>query len=322
MITLLDGPLRAASEIHAAPHWRGIELLSDLHLGEQAPATAHALAEHLAASDADLIVLLGDLFEVWIGDEQLDAPADPVSPMAQALQALAEAARRRPVAMLTGNRDFLLGRAARRLGWTVLPDRCVLQAFGHRQVLVHGDAECLDDRDYQRFPRPGAHALAGARPSWHGRWPSAWRWRARCATAASSESASRAWPAMPTWTAPRCCRCWRRADRLIHGHTHRPGDERLGPGLSRHVLSDWDLDSQHGPARAGAAAGRPRPALPTALPPRLAAMLRRWQQAGATGAAAAMLRPARSPTSCGWRRCAAGPSCATGRSRTCCDCAS
>ena len=109
MITLLDGPLGAASEIHAAPHWRGIELLSDLHLGEQAPATAHALAEHLAASDADLIVLLGDLFEVWIGDEQLDAPADPVSPMAQALQALAEAARRRPVAMLTGNRDFLLG---------------------------------------------------------------------------------------------------------------------------------------------------------------------------------------------------------------------
>ena len=45
MITLLDGPLGAASEIHAAPHWRGIELLSDLHLGEQAPATAHALAE-------------------------------------------------------------------------------------------------------------------------------------------------------------------------------------------------------------------------------------------------------------------------------------
>ena len=40
------------------------------------------------------------------------------------------------------------------------------------------------------------------------------------------------------------------ADRLIHGHTHRPGDERLGPGLSRHVLSDWDLDGQHGPARA------------------------------------------------------------------------
>lgn len=252
MITLLDGPLGAASEIHAAPHWRGIELLSDLHLGEQAPATAHALAEHLAASDADLIVLLGDLFEVWIGDEQLDAPADPVSPMAQALQALAEAARRRPVAMLTGNRDFLLGpEAARRLGWTVLPDRCVLQAFGHRQVLVHGDAECLDDRDYQRFraqvrtpgwreaflARPLAERMAVARSLRDGS-----EQRKREQGLAGYADLDRAEMLSLLAAAG--------ADRLIHGHTHRPGDERLGPGLSRHVLSDWDLDGQHGPSRA------------------------------------------------------------------------
>jgi UDP-2,3-diacylglucosamine hydrolase len=252
VITLLDGPLGAASEIHAAPHWRGIELLSDLHLGEQAPATAHALAEHLAASDADLIVLLGDLFEVWIGDEQLDAPADPVSPMAQALQALAEAARRRPVAMLTGNRDFLLGpEAARRLGWTVLPDRCVLQAFGHRQVLVHGDAECLDDRDYQRFraqvrtpgwreaflARPLAERMAVARSMRDGS-----EQRKREQGLAGYADLDRAEMLSLLAAAG--------ADRLIHGHTHRPGDERLGPGLSRHVLSDWDLDGQHGPARA------------------------------------------------------------------------
>ena len=252
MITLLDGPLGAASEIHAAPHWRGIELLSDLHLGEQAPATARALAEHLAASDADLIVLLGDLFEVWIGDEQLDAPADPVSPMAQALQALAEAARRRPVAMLTGNRDFLLGpEAARRLGWTVLPDRCVLQAFGHRHVLVHGDAECLDDRDYQRFraqvrtpgwreaflARPLAERMAVARSLRDGS-----EQRKREQGLAGYADLDRAEMLSLLAAAG--------ADRLIHGHTHRPGDERLGPGLSRHVLSDWDLDGQHGPARA------------------------------------------------------------------------
>jgi UDP-2,3-diacylglucosamine hydrolase len=252
VITLLDGPLGAASEIHAAPHWRGIELLSDLHLGEQAPATAHALAEHLAASDADLIVLMGDLFEVWIGDEQLDAPADPVSPMAQALQALAEAARRRPVAMLTGNRDFLLGpEAARRLGWTVLPDRCVLQAFGHRQVLVHGDAECLDDRDYQRFraqvrtpgwreaflARPLAERMAVARSLRDGS-----EQRKREQGLAGYADLDRAEMLSLLAAAG--------ADRLIHGHTHRPGDERLGPGLSRHVLSDWDLDGQHGPARA------------------------------------------------------------------------
>lgn len=252
MITLLDGPLGAASEIHAAPHWRGIELLSDLHLGEQAPATARALAEHLAASDADLIVLLGDLFEVWIGDEQLDAPADPASPMAQALQALAEAARRRPVAMLTGNRDFLLGpEAARRLGWTVLPDRCVLQAFGHRQVLVHGDAECLDDRDYQRFraqvrtpgwreaflARPLAERMAVARSLRDGS-----EQRKREQGLAGYADLDRAEMLSLLAAAG--------ADRLIHGHTHRPGDERLGPGLSRHVLSDWDLDGQHGPARA------------------------------------------------------------------------
>lgn len=252
MITLLDGPLGAASEIHAAPHWRSIELLSDLHLGEHAPATARALAGHLAASDADLIVLLGDLFEVWVGDEQLDAPADPASPVAQALQALAEAALRRPVAMLTGNRDFLLGpEAARRLGWTVLPDRCVLQAFGHRQVLVHGDAECLDDRDYQRFraqvrtpgwreaflARPLAERMAVARSLRDGS-----EQRKREQGLAGYADLDRAEMLSLLAAAG--------ADRLIHGHTHRPGDERLGPGLSRHVLSDWDLDGQHGPARA------------------------------------------------------------------------
>lgn len=252
MIALLDGPLGAASEIHAAPHWRGIELLSDLHLGEHTPATACALAGHLAASDADLIVLLGDLFEVWIGDEQLDAPADPASPMAQALQALAEAARHRPVAMLTGNRDFLLGpEAARRLGWTVLPERCVLQAFGHRHVLVHGDAECLDDRDYQRFraqvrtpgwreaflARPLAERMAVARSLRDGS-----EQRKREQGLAGYADLDRAEMLSLLAAAG--------ADRLIHGHTHRPGDERLGPGLSRHVLSDWDLDGQHGTARA------------------------------------------------------------------------
>ncbi|MDQ5898807.1 MAG: UDP-2,3-diacylglucosamine hydrolase [Pseudomonadota bacterium] len=252
MITLLDGPLGVASEIHAAPHWRGIELLSDLHLGDHAPRTTQALVDHLATCQADLLVLLGDVFEAWVGDDQLDLAGDADEPLPQALQALAAAARLRPVAMLTGNRDFLLGpEAARRLGWTVLPDRCVLQAFGHRHVLVHGDAECLDDRDYQRFraqvrspgwreaflARPLAERQAIARSLRDGS-----EQRKREQGLAGYADLDRAEMLSLLTTAG--------ADRLIHGHTHRPGDERLGPGLSRHVLSDWDLDDLHGPARA------------------------------------------------------------------------
>jgi UDP-2,3-diacylglucosamine hydrolase len=57
------------------------------------------------------------------------------------------------------------------------------------------------------------------------------------------------------------------ANRLIHGHTHRPAEHDLGDGLSRWVLPDWDCE--HSTPRGGplrlTATGLSRPGLSLGL---------------------------------------------------------
>src|SRR5436309_5901464 len=94
----------AASEIVAPPEWRMIDFLSDLHLTESTPRTVAAWADYMRRSAADAIFILGDLFEAWIGDDARHAGFE-----ARCTGVLAEAATRRPVHFMVGNRDFLLG---------------------------------------------------------------------------------------------------------------------------------------------------------------------------------------------------------------------
>jgi UDP-2,3-diacylglucosamine hydrolase len=231
--------------LHAAPHWRCVDIVSDLHLSPATPRTAAALADYLRTTDADAVLVLGDLFEVWVGDDLLDE-ADSFE--AVVLRQFADCATRRTVAMLVGNRDFLLGpRAAALAGWQVLDEVCVLDAFGRRTVLVHGDAQCLADVDYQRF------RLQARDPAWQQQFLAQPLERRRAFARGlrdSSEHRKRtlgmaAYPDLDR-DAMRDLLHQQGATTLVHGHTHRPGDEVLGDGLVRHVLTDWDLD--HGSA--------------------------------------------------------------------------
>lgn len=251
-LTLLDGPLGAASEVHAPAHWRCVDLISDLHLGPATPATAAALERYLTHTRADAIFLLGDIFEVWIGDDTLDDPENPGGTEARILRLLGAAARQRPLGLMVGNRDFLLGAAAAEMaGWIVLPDACVLQAFGQRTVLLHGDAQCLADTDYQRFR---AQVRGDVWQQAFLALPMVQRREIARSLRDNSEHHKREHgfagyadldPAAMTALLARAG-----ARRLVHGHTHRPGDEPLGNGLVRHVLTDWDCEPGAQPPRA------------------------------------------------------------------------
>jgi UDP-2,3-diacylglucosamine hydrolase len=234
-------------ELPAPPGWRTVDFLSDLHLDSAHRATLRAFARYLQTTPADAVFILGDLFEVWVGD---DAIAERGSFEAQCCALLARAARARPLFFMPGNRDFLIGPGfTRRCAIPVLADPTVLPFAGHRWLLSHGDALCLDDVQYQRWraqsrdPQWQAALLARPLPERRAQGRSA-----RSQSQARKESGAAIYadvnaPAAIGWLRAA------RADALIHGHTHQPGDHTLAPGLTRHVLTDWDLDAS--PARAG-----------------------------------------------------------------------
>ena len=231
----------------ADPAWRTIDLLSDVHLHADLPRTFAAWRDHLLGTPADAVLMLGDLFEVWVGDDARHGGFE-----AQCLDVLREASRRHWLGFLPGNRDFLVGDAMLAdAGVQRLADPTVLQAFGARWLLTHGDALCLADTAYQRFraqvrgPVWQAHFLAQ---------PLDERQRQARAMRDASQQHQAAMPpeqwsdvddtAAADWLA--------QADApvMIHGHTHRPAAHALPGGRHRHVLGDWDFDSTPPRARA------------------------------------------------------------------------
>jgi UDP-2,3-diacylglucosamine hydrolase len=232
-----DLPPPAAFVAPAA--WRAIDFVSDLHLSEAMPLTCAAFEAYLERTDADAVFVLGDLFELWVGD---DARHEPFA--RRCVQALAGAARRRTLAIMSGNRDFLMGDALfAACGARALPDPTLLCAFGQRVLLTHGDALCLADRSYQAFRRqvraPAWLAAFVARPLAE-RLALAREIRRASQTRRQFDGEGSADVDVDAATA-----LLRAADAatLVHGHTHRPGSQAWPGGLARHVLSDWDLDT-------------------------------------------------------------------------------
>ncbi|MCZ2495343.1 UDP-2,3-diacylglucosamine diphosphatase [Xylophilus sp. Kf1] len=233
----MPSKLAAASTVAAPPAWRTVDFISDLHLQAEEPATVAGFAAYLQGTPADAVFLLGDIFEVWIGDDA----ARPGSFEADCAELLRAASRTRALFFLHGNRDFLVGTEyLSGAGVTLLDDPCVLQWKDRNILLSHGDALCLDDRDYQRFREQvrGAEWQSDflARPLQERR---AIARALRQASQARAPTDERYADADPGLTAEWLQRA--RADTLIHGHTHRPADHPLPDGRLRIVLSDWDL---------------------------------------------------------------------------------
>ena len=224
-------------ELVAPSHWRTVDFLSDLHLQASEPDTLAAWHHYLQTTPADALFILGDLFEVWVGDDALD---DPGSFESQACALLQAASRQRALFFLHGNRDFLIGPGfARHTGATLLHDPTVLVWQGQRLLLSHGDALCLDDVDYQRF-RVQARSV-----QWQEHFlakPLAQRRAQARGIRAESEARKQSGAVYADVDGPAAI-AWLQAARattLVHGHTHRPAEHPLAPDVRRVVLSDWD----------------------------------------------------------------------------------
>lgn len=214
--------------------------ISDLHLAPERPATIALLLKFLGgrAREAEQLFILGDLFETWIGDDD-DSPA--YVQIRAALRALVEAGTR--CALMHGNRDFLIGKDfCGDTGCQLLKDPTALRLGHERILLMHGDLLCTDDIPYQRFRRRIRNPLViwlFRRKSLASRRTIAADYRRKSGAATSGKSLS-----IMDVNADSVIRYLRRHDasRLIHGHTHRPGDHSIAHGgktAHRHVLAEW-----------------------------------------------------------------------------------
>ncbi|MEO7104829.1 MAG: UDP-2,3-diacylglucosamine diphosphatase, partial [Rhodoferax sp.] len=136
-------------ELIAPSRWTCIDFISDLHLQPSDTLTLEAWSNYLLHTAADAVYILGDLFEVWVGDDAVSVDASFAQQCADVLRV---AATRRSIYIMRGNRDFLIGPALMAAcGCTLLDEPSVLSFASQRWLLVHGDAQCLDDTDYMRF---------------------------------------------------------------------------------------------------------------------------------------------------------------------------
>jgi UDP-2,3-diacylglucosamine hydrolase len=219
-----------------------VEWVSDVHVCADRPHTATAFTRYLAHTRADVVCVLGDLFEAWIGDDALS-----VLPFERDIvTALAHVSQRAQLGVMCGNRDFLLSSGfLSACGAVGLADPCRVEAFGQSVLATHGDALCVADRAYQQVRqvvRSGpwqANFLARSVPE---RLAIAQQLRAQSqaeqADLAPEDYADVDAATATVWLHDAGC------SRLIHGHTHRPTSSDW-----REVLSDWDLEPP-GPARA------------------------------------------------------------------------
>jgi UDP-2,3-diacylglucosamine hydrolase len=215
--------------------------ISDLHLTDERPEANERFIELLEgkARGADALYILGDFFEYWVGDDDLE---DPFNAVVAGL--LGELSRRGvPVYLMHGNRDFLIGeRFCAATCAKLLVDPSVHEIQGVRTLLMHGDTLCTDDLEYQNWRRT-ARSEAWQRDFLAK--PLAERRRAIVGMRQKSKEVVQAKPAdimdVNDAAVAQALRA-HAVTRLVHGHTHRPGRHALtidGRRAERWVLPDW-----------------------------------------------------------------------------------
>ena len=209
--------------------------VSDLHLSDDTPDIEAAFIRLLKQEPSlDSLVMLGDVFEAWVGDDD-DAPlADRIR---LALRALADSGAE--ILFNRGNRDFMLGEQfASDIGGTLLPDQTVLDVAGQPTLVLHGDTLCTDDMDYQQF-RQLVHS-----PEWQAEMMAKSlderRELARQLRSMSIDAGSNKPEDIMDVNQSAVSAAMRDAGVaiMVHGHTHRPDRHQCDAG-ERIVLGDW-----------------------------------------------------------------------------------
>jgi len=218
-----------------------ILLISDLHLEEERPDITRAFLHFLAtrATQAEALYILGDFFEVWIGDDAMTPFQESI---AGALRALSERGVR--IYLMHGNRDFMLGQTfCHKAGCKLLADPSVVQLCGEPVLLMHGDSLCTRDEGYMRLRRLlrnplSMFVLRNLPLATRRKLARKLRNESRTQTRMKASDIIAVTPELiPGVLAEH------RVRTLIHGHTHRPATHDLevnGQPAKRIVLGDWD----------------------------------------------------------------------------------
>jgi UDP-2,3-diacylglucosamine hydrolase len=213
--------------------------ISDLHLGEDFPEITACFETFMRdkAPHADALYVLGDLFELWLGD-------DNVTPfnthIASVFKRLSDTT---PVYFIHGNRDFAIGQEyADKAGFTILDEQTVIDLYGTPTLLLHGDEMCTQDIEYQKF-------RARARTKW---WQGIMgalplplrRYLANRGRNKSKNNKMRLADSIMDVTPEAVLETFEKhkVQVMIHGHTHRPAVHQLtanGNDAKRIVLGDW-----------------------------------------------------------------------------------
>ncbi|HEY4073908.1 MAG TPA: UDP-2,3-diacylglucosamine diphosphatase [Herbaspirillum sp.] len=225
--------------------------ISDLHLQASLPLTTQAFLDFLTrhARHARQLYLLGDIFEYWAGDDDLETPFN--RSIVDAINAVSKAAVE--VFWIAGNRDFLVSQAfAEAAGLTLLNDPHVVTLAGQRLTLAHGDAQCTDDTDYMAFRAQVRN------PAWQSTFlamPLTQR-KAIIEGLRQGSQAAQKQKSSEIMDVNQQAIAKLFADTgsalLIHGHTHRPARHVYEDGTEtkvRYVLPDWEIDAT--PPRGG-----------------------------------------------------------------------
>lgn len=220
-------------------------LLSDVHLAPDLPRCSEGLKALLRdlPADCEAVYVLGDLFEVWVGDDNHNDYIDGIYECFRGL-----GTRGIHLAFCHGNRDFLLGEDfARQAGGRLMGEAEVVDLCGNTALLMHGDQLCTLDEAYMAF------RAQSRSPAWQQGMLSQpleqrlmiaemWRMKSKMANSNKPENIMDVTPAEVVRVMAEAG-----VELLIHGHTHRPQRHAVElPGDmsgERLVLGDWREDS-------------------------------------------------------------------------------
>jgi UDP-2,3-diacylglucosamine hydrolase len=216
--------------------------ISDLHLCASRPHITAAFLDFLknTASQTVALYILGDLFEYWAGDDDIQDPHH--QPIISALKQLADSGVK--LYLMHGNRDFLISRKfGDAAGINLLPDPSLINLHGKTVLLSHGDGLCTDDVEYQKF------RLQVRAAKWQEdflKLPLKVRKDQieTIRTRSEHEKSQKSMQIMDVNQAAveQLLKTYHYPELLIHGHTHRPNDHHIqldGHNITRWVLGDW-----------------------------------------------------------------------------------
>lgn len=219
--------------------------ISDLHLNPQRPDITQAFVRfcQTRAVHAKTLYILGDLCDAWLGDDDDSETADMLRQQLKSLVSSGVA-----VFIMTGNRDFLIGKQfAQDTGCQLLTDPSVIDLYGQQVLLMHGDSLCTSDQEYMAFreqirnPQMQQLLLSKTLDERRG-IAKMLRDQSKSANATKAADIMDVTPAEVEQALAE-----HQVNILIHGHTHRPHIHTLSanaqatePAKQRYVLGDWD----------------------------------------------------------------------------------